>query len=151
MRNPDGTTFDRCITFDPGVLNDDGRIWLYYGWALSSPQLRNKNPLLKGITLSGGDPFYQPGPCLELAKAAHAKGLDVFAFTGYTFEEITKLAESDSDVDALLRECDFLIDGPFVLEQRSLDLLYRGSENQRILDTKRSLAEGKAVWAEEYR
>lgn len=111
----------------------------------------DKNPLLKGITLSGGDPFYQPAPCTVLAKAAHAKGFDVFAYSGYTFEELLDLAGTDADVAALLAECDFLVDGPFILEQRSLELLFRGSENQRVLDVKLSLAENKAVWAEEYR
>ena len=111
----------------------------------------NKNPLLKGITLSGGDPFYQPKACAELAKAAHAKGLNVFSYTGFTFEELLAEAKKDADIASLLEESDYLVDGPFILEQRSLELLYRGSENQRVLDVKHSLAEGKAVWAEEYR
>ena len=155
----DGPGF-RCGIFTQGCLHHCKGCHNPESWAMDGGTeydtvdiiaMWDKNPLLKGITLSGGDPFYQPKPCLELAKAAHAKGLDVFAFTGYTFEEIMKVAETDADVAALLRECDFLVDGPFILEQRSLELLYRGSANQRILDMKKSLAEGKAVWAEEYR
>ena len=77
--------------------------------------------------------------------------MNVFSYSGYTFEELFEEAKKDADIASLLEESDYLVDGPFILEQRSLELLYRGSENQRILDVKRSLAEGRAVWAEEYR
>ena len=110
----------------------------------------DKNPLLKGITLTGGDPFYQAQPCTVIAKAAHLLGLDVFSFTGYTFEELIKVAENDESVASLLSETDFLVDGRFVLAQRSLELKFRGSENQRILNVRQSLEEGKAVLANEY-
>ena len=100
-------------------------------------ELIKRNPLLKGITLTGGDPFNQVEPCTELAKFAHSIGLDVWTYTGYTFEQIT------SGIIAfgmnLLKETDVLVDGPFINSKRDLELLFRGSSNQRIIDVKKSL------------
>ena len=98
-----------------------------------------KNPLLSGLTLTGGDPLEQSAPCLELAKAAHALGLNVWAYTGYTWEQL--LDRDDPDQMALLREVDVLVDGPFILAERSLELDYRGSKNQRLIDVPASLRE----------
>ena len=93
-------------------------------------QLRG-NPLLDGLTLSGGEPFEQPDACAELARQAHALGLNVWCYTGYKYEQ---LLAGDASRQALLSELDVLVDGPFLLAERSLDLLYRGSRNQRIID-----------------
>ena len=98
------------------------------------------NPLLDGLTLSGGDPMEQPAPCAELARQAHALGLNVWCYTGYTLEQLLK--EADPDRMALLRETDVLVDGPFLLAQRSLELKYCGSRNQRLIDVKKTLAAG---------
>lgn len=107
-----------------------------------------RDPLLKGITLSGGEPFCQARPLAELAQQVHGLGKDVVVFTGYLFEELA--ASSDPDVAALLRETDLLIDGPYIEAQRDIDLLFRGSANQRLIDGKKSLAAGRAVlWPEE--
>lgn len=95
-----------------------------------------KNPLMSGITLSGGEPFLQAKACLESAKAAHEIGKDVWAYTGYTLEELRGMA--DADVDALLDEVDVLVDGRFVMAERSLELRFRGSRNQRIIDMKKT-------------
>ena len=102
-----------------------------------------KNPLLSGLTLSGGDPLEQSAPCLALAKAAHEMGLNVWAYTGYTWEQL--LQENDPDRMALLREVDVLVDGPFILEQRSLELNFCGSGNQRLIDVPASLREGRVT------
>ncbi|MBR0228861.1 MAG: anaerobic ribonucleoside-triphosphate reductase activating protein [Clostridia bacterium] len=102
-----------------------------------------KNPLLSGLTLTGGDPLEQSAPCLELAKAAHALGLNVWAYTGYTWEQL--LDRDDPDQMALLREVDVLVDGPFILAERSLELDYRGSKNQRLIDVPASLRENCVV------
>ena len=101
------------------------------------------NPLMDGITLSGGDPLCQPEPCLELAKAAHDRHLTVWCYTGYTWEALQK--EADPARLALLGEVDVLVDGPFLLSERSLALQYCGSRNQRLIDVKRSLAAGEPV------
>lgn len=98
------------------------------------------NPLLDGLTLSGGDPMEQPAPCAELARQAHALGLNVWCYTGYTLEQL--LAEADPERLALLRGTDVLVDGPFLLAQRSLELKYCGSRNQRLIDVKKTLAAG---------
>ena len=102
-----------------------------------------KNPLLSGLTLSGGDPLEQSAPCLALAKAAHEMGLNVWAYTGYTWEQL--LQENDPDRMALLREVDVLVDGPFILAQKSLELDYCGSKNQRLIDVPASLRENQVV------
>lgn len=101
------------------------------------------NPLTDGLTLSGGEPFAQAGDCLTIAKAAHKHGLNVWAYSGWTYDDL--LTEGTDDQKALLQELDVLIDGPFVLEQRSLSLIWRGSSNQRIIDVKASLAAGEVV------
>lgn len=106
-----------------------------------------ENPLLDGITLSGGDPFLQPVPCLELAKGAHRLGLNVWTYTGYTWEDLW--AENDPEKIALLKETDVLVDGPFLLAERSLELKFKGSKNQRTIDVKKSLEQGKVVLWEE--
>ena len=103
------------------------------------------NPLLEGITLSGGEPFMQPAPCAELAKRAHAKGLSVWTFSGYLYEELIGLAQKDTSIKALLEETDVLVDGPFSLAERSLDLLYRGSRNQRMIDMRKTREAGEVA------
>lgn len=102
-----------------------------------------QNPLLDGLTLSGGDPMEQPIPCAELARQAHALGLNVWCYTGYTLEQLLSAAVPDRL--ALLRETDVLVDGPFLLDQRSLELKYCGSRNQRLIDVKKTLAAGQPV------
>ena len=80
---------------------------------------------------------------LTLARAAHAKGLNVWSYSGWTFEH---LLHSGNDAQkALLRELDVLVDGPFLLEERSLTLNWRGSRNQRVIDVQTSLASGEIV------
>ena len=103
------------------------------------------NPLSDGVTFSGGDPFYQAADCALIARAAHENGLDVWSYSGWTFEELLALSENDEGIRALLYETDTLVDGRFILSERTLSLPWRGSKNQRIVDVKASLAEGKAV------
>ena len=97
------------------------------------------NPILDGITLSGGEPFSQSEACLDIAGQAHRLGLNVWCYSGYTFEELVKQSPD------LLWEADVLVDGPFILSQRSMDLMYRGSKNQRVIDIKRTKQTGHIV------
>ena len=97
------------------------------------------NPLLDGITLTGGEPFEQPDACRILADAAHARGLNVWAYSGYTFEQLCAVPEKRR----LLEACDVLVDGPFLLAERSLDLRFRGLKNQRVLKVSELLAGGE--------
>ncbi len=107
-----------------------------------------KNPLLKGLTLSGGEPFCQAQALSELARLAHGNGLDIFTYSGYTFEELLAGFPEHPEWKALLEQSDFLVDGRFVLEQKSLMLHFRGSKNQRVLDVKKSLEQSRAVLSE---
>lgn len=93
------------------------------------------NPLLDGISLSGGEPFEQAEECSLLAREVRKLGLNVLTYTGYTFEEI--LAEEK--FRKLLLETDTLIDGKFKIEEKSLMLKFRGSKNQRIIDVRKFL------------
>lgn len=104
-----------------------------------------ENPLLDGLTLSGGEPLEQAPEFSRLARAAKARRLHVMAWTGYTFEFILQHQDEKKGWKELLSCLDLLVDGPFQLERRSLALPLRGSSNQRVLDVPRSLAEGRAV------
>ena len=106
-------------------------------------QVMRRNPLLDGLTLSGGEPFCQPEACCALADAAHAARMNVWCYTGYTWEAL--LQEADPARLALLGSIDVLVDGPFLLAQRSLELKFCGSRNQRLIDVKRSRAAGEIV------
>jgi anaerobic ribonucleoside-triphosphate reductase activating protein len=97
------------------------------------------NPLLDGVTLLGGDPFYSAKEVIEFInllklKASH---LNIWSYTGFTFEEI--LNSKNKDMIELLKLCDVIIDGRFINEQRDLTLPFKGSKNQRIIDVKKSL------------
>ena len=100
-----------------------------------------KNPLLEGLTFSGGEPFLQPAPLTDLAIKAHKAGYNIFCYTGFLYEQLLE----DGERKKLLENVDFLVDGPFIEEQKSLMLNFRGSENQRIIDVKKSLETGCAV------
>ena len=102
--------------------------------------------LQDGITLSGGDPFFQPEAIKEIAKFAKELGLTVWAYTGFTFEELIKY---DKTKDAL-KYIDVLVDGKFEIENRTLSLKFRGSTNQRIIDVKRSLKDNTAHKIKKY-
>jgi anaerobic ribonucleoside-triphosphate reductase activating protein len=89
------------------------------------------NPLLSGVTLSGGDPFVQAQACAEIAQRVKERGKSVWTYTGYTLEDIMKSAKPDWL--ELLRYTDVLVDGPYQEELRNLELTFRGSENQRVI------------------
>ena len=108
-------------------------------------EMIDDNPLLDGVTLSGGDPFCQPGDSALIAAAAKERGLNVWTYSGWTFEQLIKMAETDQAVLDLLKNTDVLVDGPFILAQRSLEVKWRGSRNQRLIDVARSLSAGAAV------
>ncbi len=102
-------------------------------------------PLLAGLTLSGGEPLLQPAAARVLAEATTAFGKNIIVYTGYTWEEVQKMAETNEDIAALLKHTWLLIDGPFILAKRSFNTPFRGSANQRIIDVASSLAEGKII------
>lgn len=90
-----------------------------------------------GITLSGGDPFFQASVCAEIAKKAHSLGMNVWAYTGFVYEDL--ISSKKKEILDLLFQIDVLIDGKFEIKKKSLDCPFRGSSNQRIIDVKKSL------------
>lgn len=103
-----------------------------------------ENPLLSGVTISGGEPFVQPKEVLELIKEIKKRAnLGIMIYSGYTFEE---LAEMDNPcVMEILKLADILTDGRFIEKEKDYELAYRGSRNQRVIDLKRTLAENKVI------
>ncbi len=101
-----------------------------------------KNPMIRGVTLSGGEPFSQAAEHAELAKLLRENGYEVAVYSGYTFEQ---LQNGTPGQKLLLENVDILVDGPFLLEQRTLDARFRGSRNQRVINVPQSLKEQKAV------
>lgn len=97
-----------------------------------------KNPLLQGVTFSGGEPFCQCEALYRLATKIKSLGLDLYIYSGYTYEQILQL--EDPFARKLLEQCDVLMDGPFLLELRTLDAPFRGSKNQRAIDVAATLA-----------
>lgn len=102
------------------------------------------NPLLDGVTFSGGEPFCQGFPLAWLGKELKKNGLNIVTYSGYTYEQLIKGANSENGWRELLDVTDILVDGPFVKSLRDLTLKFRGSSNQRIIDIKKSAESGKA-------
>jgi anaerobic ribonucleoside-triphosphate reductase activating protein len=144
-----------CLKNCPGCHNQPARA-LSGGTEYSAGALfrmLKDNPLLSGVTLSGGEPLLQAGSLIPLAQMIRETGYDLAIYTGYTLEEI--LAENDAEVLLLLSLADTLIDGPFIMERRDIALSFRGSSNQRILNAAESLKartpvlERGALWTAE--
>lgn len=118
-------------------------------WERGSGELRTVEDVYRdltkssvcNITFSGGEPFEQAEALTELAKRLRADGKTIWIYSGYLLEQIL----ADEKKKALLELCDVLVDGPFVEAERKLNMRFKGSENQRILDVKKSLAAKKAV------
>lgn len=144
-----------CPHHCPGCHNPE--TWAFGCGTAMSPErileIVKSNPLCRGVTFSGGEPFAQAADFAALARLLKARGYEVASYSGFTFEA---LLEGTDDQRALLGSIDILIDGPFLLAERSLEVPFRGSRNQRILDVPQSLAAGKAVpttsrrWLGEY-
>lgn len=124
--NPETWKFDGGIEFDVEEIKAEIK------------NLKYQN----GVTLSGGDPFFQPIAALEIAKYAHSLGLSVWCYTGFTFEE---LLDEDIAKKEFLKNIDVLIDGRFEIAKKSLACKFRGSTNQRIIDVTKSLENNKVV------
>ncbi len=100
-----------------------------------------ENPLTKGVTFSGGEPFCQAEALYKLGERLKQRDYHLMCYSGWTFEELVKMAEKEEYVGKLLHIIDVLVDGRFELKNRSLTLRFRGSTNQRIIDVQRSLSE----------
>ena len=106
----------------------------------------DKDPLLDGVTLSGGEPFLQPKPLAVLCDELHKRKLNVWCYSGYTYEQLKELSETDGGVKELLEKIDVLVDGRYSEKERDLTLKFRGSRNQRILDMQKTRELGTPVW-----
>ena len=102
-----------------------------------------KNPLISGVTFSGGDPICQADALLPLAEEVKKMGKHLMIYTGYLYEDIWKM--KNPSVEKLLNFADVLVDGPFLQEEKNLTLSYRGSENQRVIDLGKTKAAGELV------
>lgn len=91
----------------------------------------------KRVTFSGGDPFYQVPAFAELARMLKREGFEIVAYTGFTFEQL--MSDLDNDYINLLEQIDYLIDGRFEEDKKSLSLKFMGSSNQRIIDVQKSI------------
>ncbi|KAK2274698.1 4Fe-4S single cluster domain-containing protein, partial [Clostridioides difficile] len=99
----------------------------------------------------GGEPFLQPEPLEEIAREAKINGLDVWSYTGFTFEQLLdKKNRAYFKNLNLLKQIDILVDGKFIAEKKDISLKFRGSSNQRIIDVQKSLKYKKVFLVEQY-
>ena len=103
------------------------------------------NPMLKGVTFSGGDPIEQADSFSYMAKVFKNSNLNIWCYTGYTFEELLEAMKIDTSLRDFLNNIDVLVDGKFEINNKKEGLKYKGSSNQRIIDVKKSLDTGDIV------
>ena len=103
-----------------------------------------------GFTFSGGDPMYQVEACNIIADYVKKKGMNIWVYTGFTYEELLKLAKKNPVYLDFFKKIDVLVDGRFILEERDLSLLFRGSRNQRLIDMPKTLEMGEVVLFNEH-
>jgi anaerobic ribonucleoside-triphosphate reductase activating protein len=135
--NCEGCHNPQTHSFDGGTIVDSGELL---------EKIRS-NPLLDGVTFSGGEPFCQAKALAELGREIKKSGLNIVTYTGYDFEQLYE-NRSKNGWGELLEVTDFLIDGKFILAQKDWQIRFRGSSNQRYLDCHVSLESGKAVEVE---
>jgi anaerobic ribonucleoside-triphosphate reductase activating protein len=104
-----------------------------------------KNPILRGVTFSGGDPFEQADKFAYMAKSFKDNGLNVWSYTGYTYEQIIENKDNRKGWSELLNSIDVLVDGRFEKDKKDDKLRFRGSSNQRIIDVQQSLQKGEVI------
>ena len=145
-----------CTHCCPGCFNPE--TWDFqYGKPFGPEQEEEilkylSKPYIKGLSLLGGEPFHPRNQEAVMALVKKVRAAlpqkDIWCYTGYQFEELAagRVGERSR---ALLEELDVLVDGPFLLEQKSLSLRFRGSENQRLIHVPPSLERGEVVlWDE---
>ena len=141
-----------CIHNCPGCHNPETHSFKT-GYLIDIEDIKSElNELIgqDGITFSGGDPMEQAEACAELANYCKSLGLNVWCYTGYTFEELLKKSQVFPNIKKFLENIDVLVDGKFQLEEKSFDVVFRGSKNQRLIDVPKSLREGKTISVKKY-
>ena len=140
-----------CAHHCPGCQNE--RTWDFNGGGMVPLDMVyeaiDELEYQDGITFSGGDPMFQVEACNEIAKYCKDKGLNIWVYTGFTFEELMKLAQTKTIYLDFLSKIDVLVDGRFKIEERDLSLLFRGSRNQRLIDIPKTLNSGKITLFDE--
>ena len=141
-----------CPHHCPGCHNSE--TWDFNDGALIDiEEIKEKLKTLKiqdGLTFSGGDPMCQAEACYEIAKYAKSLNMNIWCYTGYTFEQLMLLGKSNKHIMDFLSTIDVLVDGRFVKEEKSQDAIFRGSKNQRIIDVPKSLKKNKVCLVEKY-
>lgn len=145
-----------CSNKCPGCQNLEAQDYNY--GKLYNEDLHNKiieslkRPQIQGLSLSGGDPLWQNSDGLKslikLCQEAHELNKNVWLWTGFVWEDIFSSILDRTEVEEmrkLLKNCDVVVDGPFILEKRDITLAHRGSSNQRIIDVKKTLENGEVV------
>jgi len=136
-----------CPHYCPGCHNPESHSFTE-GYLVKEEKVISEilgNPLLDGVTFSGGEPFMQAPELSIVAEAVKGKGLGIIVFSGYTYEELLELSAYRKGYRSLLEKTDILIDGRFEIDKKSLNLRFRGSSNQRAIDVPSSLAGGEVV------
>lgn len=131
-----------CRHACPGCHNPE--TWSFSaGESVSVDDIMARLALTEGnITFSGGDPMYQAAAFTELAQRIRQElNRTIWCYTGFRYEEILE----DAEMSRMLPYLEVLVDGPFIEAQKSLDLMFRGSRNQRLIDVQKSLEAGSVV------
>ncbi len=127
--NPESHVFDGGIVFDIEDIKNEIR----------------ELELQDGITLSGGDPFYQLEAMLEVLKVSKEVGLNTWVYSGFLYDDLVKISKEKDIYREILELIDVLVDGKFDLDKRSFDVKFRGSSNQRLIDVRESLRKNKVI------
>ncbi|AIV03439.1 anaerobic ribonucleoside-triphosphate reductase activating protein [Candidatus Malacoplasma girerdii] len=122
-------------TFDAGKMVDMDQL---------ISQVKNET-FLDGVTFSGGDPFQQPEAFAYLGKEIHKLGINIWIYTGYSWEQLMILAKKFPSIQTMIENCDAIVDGRYMEEYMDDYLKYRGSANQRIINVPESLKQNKLV------
>lgn len=128
--------------FNPETHSETGGKWVDMEEIIADI---NSNPMLSGVTFSGGDPFEQADKFVFIAKGIAKPNFDIWSYTGYTFEYILANKETHIGWKELLNNIDVLVDGRFEEDKKDPLLKFRGSSNQRIIDVKKSLKNGEVI------
>ena len=136
-----------CVHNCPGCHNPETHSF-EKGFLRDVSELCNEIATLEfqdGITLSGGDPLCQVEACLEIAKFCQNINLNVWCYTGYKMEDLLKRSEKEKKLKEFLENIDVLVDSPFILELKSYNVPFRGSSNQRLINSRESIKQNKIV------
>lgn len=145
--------FQGCKHYCKGCHNPE--TWnMNQGYEVDIEQLKKEIEELElqdGVTFSGGDPMFQPEALLYLLKVVKENGMNTWVYSGYTFDKLLEIAIEKSIYRDILNNIDVLVDGLFELENKSLNAIFRGSTNQRIIDVKKSIKEGQVCLVDKYK